>query len=225
MHFLCTWYNFRRQTWHTLHWRAMRKRVFGHMRTFLVYLIQLQKTNATHFQGRSRLACASIQSEQDFHCPLRKLLGPTKCIYGAQRLRWYFAHAQDDLNLHILCIFEDTFSLDAAHLIFCIYVCYVFRLLSCFLTNIIMFRPKRKLSRAYAKCTESNSSHACAKSHPGICYRLVHFTVSNDYVRGQRRLWSDCADAQADLSLYCPHMPGDTFLHGAAHIMAISCAL
>ena len=67
-----------------------------------------------------------------------------------------FAHAQDDLNLHILCIFEDTLSLDAANLIFCIYVCYVFRLLSCFLTNIIMFRQKRKLSRAYAKCIDSN---------------------------------------------------------------------
>ena len=26
-------------------------------------------------------------------------------------------HAQDDLNPHILCMFEGTFSLDAAHLI------------------------------------------------------------------------------------------------------------
>ena len=29
---------------------------------------------------------------------------------------WYFAHAQDDLNLPILHMFEDTFSLDIAHL-------------------------------------------------------------------------------------------------------------
>ena len=27
---------------------------------------------------------------------------------------------------------------------------------------------------------------------------------------------SDCADAQADLGFCCPHMPEDTFSHGAA---------
>ena len=29
---------------------------------------------------------------------------------------WYFAHAQDDLNLPILHMFEGTFLLDAAHI-------------------------------------------------------------------------------------------------------------
>ena len=33
-----------------------------------------------------------------------------------QKPGWYFAHAQDDLNLRILRIFEVSFSLDAAHL-------------------------------------------------------------------------------------------------------------
>ena len=28
-------------------------------------------------------------------------------------------HAQDALDLHILCMFEDAFSLDVAHMIFC----------------------------------------------------------------------------------------------------------
>ena len=36
---------------------------------------------------------------------------------GEQKPRWYFAHAQDDLNLSILRTIEDTFSLDTAHLL------------------------------------------------------------------------------------------------------------
>ena len=35
---------------------------------------------------------------------------------------------------------------------------------------------------------------------------------------GQRRLWSDWADAQADLRLCGAHMPFCWFCHGAAHI-------
>ena len=46
--------------------------------------------------------------------------GPSLCankiieyyrIYGEQRPGWYFAHAQDDLNLHILHMFKGTFLL------------------------------------------------------------------------------------------------------------------
>ena len=36
----------------------------------------------------------------------------TECMNGEQRPGCYFAHAQDDLNLHILRMFEGTFSLD-----------------------------------------------------------------------------------------------------------------
>ena len=36
---------------------------------------------------------------------------------------------------------------------------------------------------------------------------------------GQQRPWSDCADAQADLGLRCPHMPEYTFSHDEAHIV------
>ena len=37
---------------------------------------------------------------------------------------------------------------------------------------------------------------------------------------GQRRLWSDCADAQADLSLLCAHMSEGKFSHVIAHLVA-----
>ena len=74
--------------------------------------------------------------------------------------------------------------------------------------------------RTCAKCTNSDSSRACLKSHPGICSPLIHSIVSNDSsISGQRRPWSDCADAQADLGLRCPYMPDDTFSHGEADLM------
>ena len=56
----------------------------------------------------------SAQSDQGLHCPLTESLNTTKCMNGKQRPGWYFAHAQDDLNLRILRMFEGTFSLDAA---------------------------------------------------------------------------------------------------------------
>ena len=72
--------------------------------------------------------------------------------------------------------------------------------------------------RACAQCTNSDSSHACAKSYPGMCSPLIHCVVPNDSVRGHLRSWSACVDAQVDLGLRCPHMPKDTFSHGAAHM-------
>ena len=32
---------------------------------------------------------------------------------------WGFVHVQDDVNLHNLCLFEDSFSLDAARISLC----------------------------------------------------------------------------------------------------------
>ena len=44
-------------------------------------------------------------------------------------------------------------------------------------------------------------------------------SIGHDSVCGQQRPWPDCADAQADLSLLCPHMPEGTFLDSAAHMV------
>ena len=66
------------------------------------------------------------------------------------------------------------------------------------------------------------------KVSSGHVLHLIHFIVFKDSVSGQRRSWSDCADAQADLGLRCPHMPEDTFSHGPARIMTkhlIKCGL
>ena len=36
---------------------------------------------------------------------------------------------------------------------------------------------------------------------------------------GQRRFWSDCADAQANLSVRCAHTPEGTFTHVLVHLV------
>ena len=72
----------------------------------------------------------------------------------------------------------------------------------------------RKLRRFRSSCTR-------AKYHPGLCSPFIHSVVSSNSVRGQRRPWSDCADAQADLGLHSPNMPRDTFSHGEAHMIYV----
>ena len=60
---------------------------------------------------------------------------------------------------------------------------------------------------------------ACVKYHPSLCSIFLHSLVNNGSVSEQRRPWSDCANAQADLGLCCPHMPDDMLSNGAAEFM------
>ena len=57
-----------------------------------------------------------------------------------------------------------------------------------------------KIHRIISSCT-------CVKYYPGLCSLFIQSVVSNDSVCGQWRPRSDCANAQADLGLHCPHMP------------------
>ena len=68
----------------------------------------------------------------------------------------------------------------------------------------------RKMRRFKSPC-------AFAKYRPGFCFPVIHSVVFDHSVSRQQRLRSDCADAQSDLSLNCPHMPIDTFSHDAVH--------
>ena len=78
--------------------------------------------------------------------------------------------------------------------------------------------PSKIVPLSMRKMRWFRSFCACAKYHLVICLPFIHSVVSNDSVSGQQRPWSECADAQADLGLHCPHMPEDTFSLGAAHI-------
>ena len=66
------------------------------------------------------------------------------------------------------------------------------------------------------------SSWPCSKYRPGLFCSFIHSVVSNDSVSGQQRPWPDYADAQADLVLFCLHMPENKFSHGAADIIISS---
>ena len=77
-------------------------------------------------------------------------------------------------------------------------------------TLIIRSAPGEKMSSRMRKMYRFRFITSSAKTHPGIWSLFIHSIVSNDSVSGQRRPWSDCADAQADLGLRCPHMPEDT---------------
>ena len=59
----------------------------------------------------------NAQFDRCLHCPLTESLDTTECLNGEQRPGRYFAHAQDDLNLRTLQMFEGTFSFDVAHML------------------------------------------------------------------------------------------------------------
>ena len=76
-------------------------------------------------------------------------------------------------------------------------------------------RQANKVPSSMRKIRWFSSSCARATNQPNICSAFIHSIVSNDSVSGQWRPWSACVDTQADLGLRCPHMPENTFSHGA----------
>ena len=80
---------------------------------------------------------------------------------------------------------------------------------------------KSLTSLLFGPCQVKKCLQACTKYHPGLCSSLIHSqsVVSHDSVKWQWMPWSDCTDPQADLGFHCPHMPKDTFLHDAAHVI------
>ena len=60
-------------------------------------------------QRRSRSDCADAQSGQGLRCPQTESFDTIDCFNGEQ-----VPSVQDDVNPHILHMFEGTFSLDAS---------------------------------------------------------------------------------------------------------------
>ena len=79
--------------------RAVRKRVLGHMR---IANAQISLCINTVWSGPLLSANGNIRYYRMFQ--------------WGQRPGWYFAHEQDDVNLHILHMLEDTFSLNVAQM-------------------------------------------------------------------------------------------------------------
>ena len=109
------------------------------------------------------------------------------------------------------------------------YVCYLLtvkvqlhRLIWTFSSRIEWAASSKKVSSKMRKMHRFKSFCVYAKYHPGLCSSFMHSAVSNDSVSILLNPWLDFADAQADLGLYCPHMPGDIFSKGAANIVFVT---
>ena len=58
------------------------------------------------------------------------------------------------------------------------------------------------------------------KASPGpLLFIETFYSIQWFFFCIQRRPWSDCAVAQSDLDLRCPHMPEETYSQGVAHIV------
>ena len=80
---------------------------------------------------------------------------------------------------------------------------------------------------------DKTNNMACAPSedsdqpgHPPypirVCCALNRLLRTQAFSCGQQRLWSDWADAQADLSLRWAHMPFCWFCHALAHLLQVT---
>ena len=72
------------------------------------------------------------------------------------------------------------------------------------------------------KITCAASEDSVQPGHPPslirrFAVRMTKAWVLSYQLSAQRRLWSDCADVQADLSLRCVHMSFCWFCHAAVH--------
>ena len=68
----------------------------------------------------------------------------------------------------------------------------------------------KKCLRTFAKCTEIQRMR---KVSSDVRSPFIHSAVSDDYISGQWRPWSDCADVRADLDLRC-------LSHARRHVFA-----
>ena len=153
-------------------------------------------------QRRLRSAWASAQSDQSLRCPHEESLGPWVLSYplSTQRSLWSdWADAQADLSLRW------------AHSHFVGFV--MRRLKSVALISLLQEHDSgNKLAATWqnqqSECASSEDSDQAG--HPPSLIRVFAVRMKIAWVHSyplsaQRRLWSDWADAQADLSLRWAH--------------------
>ena len=89
-----------------------------------------------------------------------------------------------------------------------------------------VWQKKAQMSRLMTKPTKecAPSEDSDQPGHPPSLIRVFAVCMMTAWtlsypLSAQRRLWSDWADAQADLSLHCAHMPFCWFRHEAAQML------
>ena len=125
-------------------------------------------------------------------------------------------------HTHWTCHFRVFLATDSTSLRFIFFIDFEFSCIAlCFYAIIaIKYEPHRDKTNKMA-CAPSEDSDQ--PWHPPslirvFAVRLKKARILSYPLSAQRRLWSDWADAQADLSLRWAHMPFCWFCHDAAHM-------
>ena len=135
----------------------------------LVLRVQTTKNDTNWALPRENLSsgiCGELKRRSDcpsqgLHSTLTKLLDITDCMNIGQIPEWCFEHAQNYLNLSILRMFEDTFSLDAAQ---------TFIVLCTKLSFVWISKPSCKMApfHVYYQYQCNNSNTIIMDKHPRI---------------------------------------------------------
>ena len=99
----------------------------------------------------------------------------------------------------------------------------LFRMLHIIINIIVINEPPHDKTNKMA-CAPSEDSYQHV--HPPSLIRIFAVHMKKAWVfsyplSASQRLWSDWADAQADLSLRWAHMPFCCFCHEAAHLLSL----
>ena len=80
-----------------------------------------------------------------------------------------------------------------------------------------------RVKRVFGEYRNSKDPDQPTKPHnliiKALVYIAIYSTVSKESVNEWWRPRSDCAHAQTDLGLRCPHMHEDTFTHDTGHML------
>ena len=116
------------------------------------------------------------------------------------------ADAQARLSLRCSPMWQVPFSHELAHLF------------STLILVLLLYEPLHDKTNKMT-CAPSKDSDQPGHLIRVFAVRLKKHWVLNYLLSAQWKLWSDWADAQADLSLSCAHMLFCWFCHAAAHIV------
>ena len=141
-------------------------------------------------QRRFRSACASAQSDLGLYCPPTRSFDTTECMNGEKRSGWYFVHAQYDLNLRNLRIFEGTFSFDAALINVLVYskdLYQILRTLPADLDLTVHIRSRRhSMIRDIIKSVFGVKANCKDPDQPAVIYSLIrNFDILHHVLQDQ----------------------------------------
>ena len=151
--------------------------------------------------GPSQEKMSYADSDQGLYSQIESL-DNIECFNGEKMPGWGFAHVQDDAHVrrHVFASRDPyvvNYNVLSSKLEFQHKTALNHRLECIWAASSKKVPSKKRRFRSFCACT---------KYHPGLCSSFIHL-VSFDTICEQRMPWSNCADAQADLDLRCPHMP------------------